>query len=97
MILKCFLFSYYLHRTIIYQTELEIAGQKFQVSFPVTVSAAAAGQDFCVRNAAVLALTDETVMNCINPVTEYFQKVINEQKQQLSVDVVTVCSHYFHT
>lgn len=69
-------------------TEIEIAGQKFQVSFPSSVSAAAAGQDFCVRNANSLGLTDDTVMNCIGPVTEYFQKVINAQ--QINVDVVTV-------
>lgn len=51
---------------------LEVAGTRYEVSFPPGSAANAVAREFCIRNAAAFGITTEDqVPGCVGPVAEY--------------------------
>ncbi len=58
---------------------LEVAGKRYQISFPTTASATDAADEFCGKNAAEFQLTNENaVSTCYAPVAKYLQAAVDK-------------------
>jgi hypothetical protein len=65
------------------QVPLEVAGTRYEVSFPAGSAANAVAREFCVRNAAAFGITTEDqVPGCVGPVADYLVNAVAPRRAE---------------
>jgi hypothetical protein len=62
---------------------LEVAGTRYEVSFPAGSAANAVAREFCVRNAAAFDITTEDQLpGCVGPVADYLVNAVAPRRAE---------------
>jgi hypothetical protein len=62
---------------------VEVAGTRYEVSFPAGSAATGVAREFCIRNAASLGITtDDQLTGCIGPVADYLVNAVAPRRAE---------------
>jgi hypothetical protein len=77
------------------QVPITIGGNDFTVRFrPDVVKVEDLAKQLCVENAEKLSVTEANLAGCVNPIAEYFQKVVDRFVSQRTI--VVSCRWFFN-